>query len=153
MIEGSGSRRPKNIHNTGWTLVFFLCLADLSILSRWGPGFGRVLAALAATQRPVVGHNCITDLQLIFGQFVGPVPINYATFKQELHALFPALYDTKHMAASMGKRLPKRLETGANLQRLYAALGQDCVDAAGLKPPTVQLTEESSRYCQLTELQ
>jgi hypothetical protein len=113
-----------------------------------------VLTALSSTQRPVVGHNCITDLQLIFGQFVGPVPINYATFKQELHALFPALYDTKHMAASMGKRLPKRLETGANLQRLYAALQvPDCVDAAGLKPPTVQLTEESSRYCQLTELE
>ncbi len=112
-----------------------------------------MLAALTATQRPVVGHNCITDLQLMFGQFIEPVPINYATFKQELHALFPALYDTKHMAASMGKRLPKRLETGANLQRLYAALGQDCVDAAGLKPPTVQLTEESSRYCQFTKLQ
>jgi poly(A)-specific ribonuclease len=132
---------------------FFLCLANKGILSRWGLGFGRVLAALTATQRPVIGHNCITDLQLMFGQFIGPVPINYATFKQELHALFPALYDTKHMAASMGKRLPKKLETGANLQRLYAALGQDCVDAAGLKPPTVQLTEESSRYCRSTELQ
>jgi hypothetical protein len=89
----------------------------------------------------------------MFGQFIGPVPIDYATFKQELHALFPALYDTKHMAASMGRKLPKRLETGANLQRLYAALGQDCVDAAGLRPPTVQLTEESSRYCQITELE
>jgi poly(A)-specific ribonuclease len=109
-------------------------------------GFAKIMAALSAADRPLVGHNCATDLQLLFGQFVGPPPWDYAEYKQQLHDWLPVLFDTKHMAAAEAKRRPRRLESGANLERLYTALTKDSTETARPWPPTVQLAKECSRY-------
>jgi hypothetical protein len=120
-------------------------LADRYVDSR--RGFERVLAALAAAKRPLIGHNCMTDLHLLFGQFVGPLPAVYAEFKERLHRLLPVVFDTKHMAAVEGKKRPRQLDAGANLERLYAALTQTgSVGAAGSWPPSVEFAEDCSRY-------
>jgi hypothetical protein len=103
---------------------------------------------MTAAGRPLIGHNCATDLQLLFHQLVRPLPAEYAAFKRELHQLFPVLFDTKQMAAAEAKRRrPRQVEAGANLERLFAALAQDKPDTKQrLVPPRVLLAEESARY-------
>jgi poly(A)-specific ribonuclease len=108
-------------------------------------GFSQVVAAIAAAGRPLIGHNCFTDLQLIFHQFVRPLPTDYAAYKRELHALFPVIFDTKQMAAAEAKRRPRQLEAGVNLERLFAALAHCKPDAKQTCPLSLELTEECAR--------
>ena len=110
-------------------------------------GFSKVIAAIAAAKRFLIGHNCGTDLQLIFRQFIGDVPADYSVFKAELHQLLPVLFDTKHMAAAEAKRRPRQVEAGMNLARLYEALMQqgDRDDDKQSCAPSVELTEECAR--------
>ncbi|XP_064476573.1 pre-piRNA 3'-exonuclease trimmer-like [Ornithodoros turicata] len=64
-------------------------------------GFTRVFDTLTTSKKPLVGHNLFLDLLLMFHQFHEPLPKSYSRFKAELHALFPVIYDTKHMSLSL----------------------------------------------------
>ena len=67
-------------------------------------GFLRIFRMLSAAGKPMVGHNCLYDLMFLYSHFQGSLPDSAADFKQALHAIFPHLWDTKHISShSAGK--------------------------------------------------
>ncbi|XP_037973775.2 pre-piRNA 3'-exonuclease trimmer [Plutella xylostella] len=68
-------------------------------------GFSRIISLLEKYQKPIAGHNLFLDLLLLHSQFIGPLPKKYKTFKANLNAIFPEVYDTKYISHQMGKFL------------------------------------------------
>ena len=54
---------------------------------------------LRARRKILVGHNCFTDLVNLYKCFIGDLPERLEDFQDSVHALFPAIVDTKHMAS------------------------------------------------------
>ncbi|RZF45574.1 hypothetical protein LSTR_LSTR010975 [Laodelphax striatellus] len=70
-------------------------------------GFTKVFRLLAEAKKPLVGHNLLLDLMILYNQFHRPLPNSYTTFKQKITELFPSVYDTKFISY----RFKKSLET------------------------------------------
>ncbi|KAG6448356.1 hypothetical protein O3G_MSEX005463 [Manduca sexta] len=83
-------------------------------------GFSRIISLLETYKKPIVGHNLYLDLVLLHNQFIGPLPKKYSTFKNNIHNMFPKLYDTKFIAWEMGKKLKSdEVWKSTALQDLY----------------------------------
>ncbi|KAH7935390.1 hypothetical protein HPB52_006889 [Rhipicephalus sanguineus] len=96
-------------------------------------GFSRCFEVLAASGKPVVGHNMLLDLLLLYHQFCEPLPKSYAKLKAGLSSVFPAVYDTKHMSLQLrqqGVSWLKELMSGADLFSLFKALSNSVVPYA-----------------------
>ena len=93
-------------------------------------GFTLLFRHLSSSGVPVVGHNCLLDLLLMFRQFEAKLPADYAAFKAELHQLFPVVFDTKHIAhelrSRVGRRWPQleRILASSNLSSLHQELAK-----------------------------
>lgn len=59
---------------------------------------------LRKRKRVVIGHNCFTDLVYLYQCFIGDLPDALEDFVEEIHALFPVIMDTKHIASLGSKR-------------------------------------------------
>ncbi|XP_045599149.2 pre-piRNA 3'-exonuclease trimmer [Procambarus clarkii] len=64
-------------------------------------GFTSVFRCLADHQKPLVLHNCLLDLMLIYKQLHQNLPTSYDMFKSNLHKMFPIIYDTKFIASEL----------------------------------------------------
>lgn len=64
-------------------------------------GFGAILDAMQASGKPVAGHNLLTDLAYTHQHFWAPLPATVEEFATSIHTLFPVLFDTKHVAATL----------------------------------------------------
>ncbi|XP_022243019.1 pre-piRNA 3'-exonuclease trimmer-like [Limulus polyphemus] len=85
-------------------------------------GFTRVFRLLKDAKKPLVGHNLLMDLMLMYNQFYKPLPDSYKHFKQEIHRIFPIIFDTKHMKQSMRKIFEEKgFYCTGNLLELYQA--------------------------------
>ncbi|KAF4318131.1 hypothetical protein BBO99_00007474 [Phytophthora kernoviae] len=60
-------------------------------------GFSKVIEALSASKKPIVGHNALLDFVYVFHQFYKPLPGTLAEFKAQVLELFPTIFDTKHV--------------------------------------------------------
>ncbi|PVV00817.1 hypothetical protein BB560_004791 [Smittium megazygosporum] len=58
-------------------------------------GFSKVIELLSECNKPIIGHNCFTDFVYLYSHFCRPLPNTLAEFKNEIHNLFPEIYDTK----------------------------------------------------------
>ena len=68
-------------------------------------GFSRVVRKLIDSKKPIVGHNCFLDIMKIYNQFYKTLPTSYYQFKKDIHAAFPAVYDTKFLSYELRRRL------------------------------------------------
>lgn len=68
-------------------------------------GFTRLFQHLVHLRKPVVLHNCLLDLMLIYKQFHRKLPSSYDTFKSDLLEMFPLIYDTKFVAEELRNKL------------------------------------------------
>ncbi|BFY99781.1 hypothetical protein BsWGS_02821 [Bradybaena similaris] len=103
-------------------------------------GFTRVFRMLQRARKPIVGHNLLMDLMFMYEKFHHPLPDNYRVFKEDIHALFPTIFDTKHINHCLRKPL-KSLEifkTG-NLHELYEVLHCERIMGLMLQQPTIVL--------------
>ncbi|KAI1293799.1 Poly(A)-specific ribonuclease PARN [Halotydeus destructor] len=64
-------------------------------------GISGIVQLLVKYAKPVIGHNLLLDLMHVINQFVTPLPATYKEFKQTVHSLFPAVYDTKFIASTL----------------------------------------------------
>jgi len=113
-------------------------------------GFTRVFRLLVASKKPIVGHNMLTDLLFMLHKFHAPLPESYETFKQELHTLFPAVYDTKHVHFCMKKTLESQgVIFARSLEELYSMLTSERVMNMSLMNPSIlrqtDLPEQSTK--------
>ena len=105
-------------------------------------GFTKVIRHIVSSHKPIIGHNCLLDLIKIYKQFIGPVPGTYKQFKEEIHSLFPCIFDTKHICYSVKKRISKvhpdleHVFSSSNLNLLHEVLVQRN-DTYTLWSPTV----------------
>jgi len=91
-----------------------------SILDKYFLGVSKIFNELVKLRKPVVGHNFMKDLIMLYKQFWGPLPESYATFKRNLHNLFPVVYDTKHLMYELRTWLPKYMDDDfASLAEMY----------------------------------
>lgn len=64
----------------------------------------RLQEKLRKRKRVLIGHNCFTDLVYMYQCFIGDLPDTVEDFIDEMHILFPAIMDTKHIASFGSKR-------------------------------------------------
>ncbi|XP_042893459.1 pre-piRNA 3'-exonuclease trimmer-like [Penaeus japonicus] len=112
-------------------------------------GFTKIFRYLVDTQKPVVLHNCLLDLMLIYKQFHKHLPRSYSTFKSDLHQLFPTIYDTKLLAAEIKNSLRQTDDKVGNvlgntsLSNLATSLKKD---HTALYKPSVRHVPETNKY-------
>ena len=68
-------------------------------------GFSSIIEYIIKSKKPVIGHNCLSDIMRIYQCFVDELPKSYKQFKKVIHATFPEVYDTKHMAYCSRRQL------------------------------------------------
>lgn len=63
-------------------------------------GVRRVYTAMAASQKPLVGHNCMFDTLFMLAHFESnPLPSRFTDLQALMRARFPVVYDTKVLAS------------------------------------------------------
>lgn len=110
-------------------------------------GFTRVFRAVKHLKKPLVGHNCMMDLMLIYDKFYRPLPASYKEFKLHFNAMFPRIFDTKHIASTLRREMEKtNLLQYTNLGDLYTDLegekGRDLV----IHPPAIVHADGFDKY-------
>uniref|UniRef100_A0A1E1XC80 Putative polya-specific ribonuclease parn-like domain-containing protein 1 n=1 Tax=Amblyomma aureolatum TaxID=187763 RepID=A0A1E1XC80_9ACAR len=95
-------------------------------------GFSRCFEALVSSGKPIVGHNMLLDLLMLYNQFCEPLPPSFAKLKAALSAVFPLVYDTKHMSLQIrqSSKWMKGVLSGADLFSLHKALAEVLVPYA-----------------------
>ena len=84
-------------------------------------GFSKILQIISKCKKPLVGHNLFLDIMHVVGQFLTELPDTYEEFKESVHDMFPALYDTKYIASTLALR---KLIPSSTLEDLTQTLGQ-----------------------------
>lgn len=84
-------------------------------------GFSKVARMISQSEKLVVGHNMLLDVLHTLNHFFQPLPLDYPTFKEFAHCMFPSLLDTKYMSS-----LPpfKDKVNSSVLQHLLATLSE-----------------------------
>ncbi|XP_033230635.1 pre-piRNA 3'-exonuclease trimmer-like [Belonocnema kinseyi] len=83
-------------------------------------GFSKVFKLMVTLKKPIVGHNVLTDLMYMHQQFYKSLPKKYTEFKENIHRLFPLVYDTKLLSYELRKTLQKEEKFANNaLNTLY----------------------------------
>lgn len=62
-------------------------------------GFTTIIDLLIEAKKPIVGHNMIYDVMLLYGQFIDDFPEKYEVFRQSWASCFPTVYDTKLLSS------------------------------------------------------
>ena len=92
-------------------------------------GFSKLMRHVSQSGKPLVGHNCLLDLIKIYHQFFNKLPKCYKKFKQEIHKVFPVVYDTKNICFNTQKKIKKihphleHIFSSSNLNDLHKLLG------------------------------
>ena len=121
-------------------------------------GFSRIISELIKSQKPIVGHNCFSDLIRMYQNFIDDLPFKYQEFKETLHSAFPAIYDTKHVAF-VARRLLRDCESDeiaehaekmfwtTSLHELYKNVTNDSTSTwIGFYMPVVKHSELTPKY-------
>lgn len=66
-------------------------------------GFSRLFKLLVELRKPIVGHNLLLDLMIMYNQFHEQLPTQFTMFKQRIHTMFPVIYDTKFLSFELKK--------------------------------------------------
>ncbi|CAH3997884.1 poly(A)-specific ribonuclease PARN-like [Pieris brassicae] len=101
-------------------------------------GFSKIARLISQSGKLVIGHNMLLDLLHTLNHFFQPLPVDYSSFKEFAHCMFPRVLDTKYMSS-----LPpfKDKLTSSILQHLLVTLSQrpfsmpeiDSVDGRGYR--------------------
>ncbi|GFS13557.1 poly(A)-specific ribonuclease PARN-like domain-containing protein 1 [Elysia marginata] len=113
-------------------------------------GFTRVFRLMTGLTTPIIGHNLLMDLIFMYEKFHQPLPEFYSQFKQDIHRLFPNIFDTKHIGHSLRNRLEHlKLHAARNLQDLYDILHSPSVMNLTLMQPSVEKADWSGMQEQI----
>lgn len=106
-------------------------------------GFTHVFRLLTSLKKPIIGHNLLTDLMIIYHHFENPLPKSYKQFKKELHELVPIIYDTKSLSFELKRLLPDNKAWDRNsLCDLYNYFKDGFGRHVALNSPLIQLGKE-----------
>ncbi|XP_074598516.1 pre-piRNA 3'-exonuclease trimmer-like [Brevipalpus obovatus] len=66
-------------------------------------GLTKVIRAMIAAHKPIVGNNMMFDLVMFFQHFIEPLPVTLKDFRGKILEYFPAVYDVKSIVFNMKK--------------------------------------------------
>ena len=89
---------------------------------------------LSTRRRVLFGHNCFTDMIYLYACFIGDPPERVEDFQDLVHALFPAVVDTKYLAS-----FAKELRFNSNLQAVEKEMQAE-------KVPVIEVPAAYDRY-------
>jgi CAF1 family ribonuclease len=89
---------------------------------------------LSTRRRVLFGHNCFTDMIYLYACFIGDPPEKVEDFQDLIHALFPAVVDTKYLAS-----LSKELRFNSSLQTVEKEMQAE-------KVPAIEVPAAFDRY-------
>lgn len=106
-------------------------------------GFSKLFKEIKKLKKPVIGHNILLDLIMIYKQFIKPLPSSYEEFKKEIHEIFPDIYDTKTISFVLRDKLKREDSWHSNaLNSLYDYLSKGRGSTIVLYLPAVNLLPE-----------
>ncbi|XP_054168235.1 poly(A)-specific ribonuclease PNLDC1-like [Oppia nitens] len=111
-------------------------------------GFSKVFKCLIDIKRPIVGHNMLMDLLLMYHNFYKPLPKKMKQFMSSLHSIFPYIFDTKCMIFNEKQNLNEfaYIFRSPSLGEVYAKLkDDDMVNAFPGTPMVYQKTNENNK--------
>ncbi|XP_069669243.1 pre-piRNA 3'-exonuclease trimmer-like isoform X3 [Periplaneta americana] len=113
-------------------------------------GFSRLFKLLTELKKPIVGHNLLVDLMIMYNQFHEHLPTHLTHFKKKIHSLFPVIYDTKFLSFELKKLLKKEDTWDSNvLSNLYLFFKYGRGRHIVLMSPLIQLQNENDQDTQL----
>ena len=89
---------------------------------------------LSTRRRVLFGHNCFTDMAMLYACFIGDLPEKIEGFQELIHGIFPAVVDTKYLAS-----LVRQLRFNSNLEALEKELRAEEV-------PIIEVPAAFDRY-------
>jgi len=110
-------------------------------------GFSAVIQLISQLKKPIVGHNMLGDMILMYKMFFHSLPTTYAKFKSEIHHLFPVIYDTKHIAFSLRREFRNvDFFECTSLGELYDVLSSSSAMYYKLYTPQIKHAEGFDKY-------
>lgn len=110
-------------------------------------GFSRLFKLLIELKKPIVGHNLLLDLMIMYNQFHEQLPTQFSDFKEKIHKLFPVIYDTKFLSYEMKKILKKEDLWHSNvLSNLYHYFKEGRGRHVVLYSPIIELKGEGGNH-------
>ncbi|KAJ8043697.1 Pre-piRNA 3'-exonuclease trimmer [Holothuria leucospilota] len=129
------------------SLTSLFCLLLDSIIDNL-LGFTKVFQLLIECKKPLVGHNCLTDMVLIYEKFHCPLPEKLSEFKKNVHEMFPCVIDTKTIMKeyrrkfrNLGIDIPSTA-----LQSLYLSVKSAAVKMSVMDTPAIIIHHNSTKY-------
>ncbi|KRT86447.1 hypothetical protein AMK59_1834, partial [Oryctes borbonicus] len=108
-------------------------------------GFTHIFRLLVSLRKPIIGHNLLTDLMIMYHRFENPLPKSYNQFKKEIHNLFPTIFDTKCLTFNIKKDIPENKMWERNvLEVLYSYFKDGYGRHLVLNSPLIQLRNQPS---------
>lgn len=68
-------------------------------------GFTRIFRLMTTLKKPLIGHNLLHDILLMYENFEEPLPVPYSKFKKNISQMFPVIFDTRIIAYNVGRKL------------------------------------------------
>lgn len=102
-------------------------------------GFSHIFKLLVELKKPIIGHNCLLDLMLLYQQFHDVLPGSYRSFKKKVNELFPNIYDTKHISFELKHMLDRDVLESTVLSDLFAFFEKGKGSVLGAYTPTIEL--------------
>lgn len=59
---------------------------------------------LKERRKVLVGHNCMVDIMFLYKMIIGDLPETLQEFKDRVHAMFPAIIDTKFLSSCFSEK-------------------------------------------------
>jgi hypothetical protein len=87
----------------------------------------KLLKLLVNLKAPIVGHNPIFDLMFIYSHLCSELPHTWPEFKQEIHGLFPVIYDTMLIFGDekVKKLLPEKQSSALEAMYLFVSKSKE----------------------------
>ncbi|XP_057831793.2 poly(A)-specific ribonuclease PARN-like isoform X2 [Cryptomeria japonica] len=82
-------------------------------------GIRDVINTIINSRKTIVGYNCLTDLAIIYSNFIAPLPATVKEFLYSLHGIFPHLLDVSHL---LKEAYSKEISPTKKAKNLQAAL-------------------------------
>ena len=105
-------------------------------------GFSHVFRMLVKSRKPLVGHNLLMDLMLMYHHLYQPLPPSLADFKHNLLNLFSCIIDTKLLCNTLRKEYNVLL-SGTSLGEVYEQLSSTQWSLYSLCAPDVTIANSN----------
>ncbi|XP_076232531.1 pre-piRNA 3'-exonuclease trimmer isoform X2 [Calliopsis andreniformis] len=107
-------------------------------------GFSQIFKLLVSSKKPLIGHNVLLDIMFMHQQFYKPLPSKYNEFKNNVHTLFPEIYDTKFLSFELKKVLNKgvmKIKINS-LKNIYEYFKDTTGEHLALNSPVIRMENE-----------